>query len=533
MLAGCTVPAHMRVRTSDDPKHVDRDVRFRTTYYFRVFDQCAPLKPAKLTNAPSDDPVFSPATTGEPVVLNDWLYRFRMTGKAHSLTSQVHFESGTLKAHQIDPFGANVAFDQKNQRFYPVSQQETIEDAQRAKALQAQKEQRQAALNQIVRLLELRGKLGDPIPKDKGTDKIDDLIAASLESLADAPKAQRLTATTSLVMADVAQVRAFQLIEDILAATEEVKGLLKDSNANQPPRGWPQDDMPVPLAIDPREKIEALHKSRVWYEQRLKTAQDHLLSLQEAVQEIEKKAREAFDNRNTEKERYELAKSQLKTIEELRIRADATAAEELKTTIQQFWTDREPLDPNNVSEALDRLRRRERDAETAHNTALVQAEKLEKIFTQGKLKEDLVERHVQSLAELAASVILLSASLESASQLTAPALTTAGKPTACPEGTQLQRGFQIMGPEGFRTFDQSERLIMAMSSSGKPLLSVMQELSARILNQKTTESDRLLPLANERIRLLHAQRLVDQAGVAGPKDVDAFIQQIIKAFEEQ
>jgi hypothetical protein len=42
LMGGCpTVPKHMRVDTGLHPKGQDRDVRFRTTYYFRVFDYCA------------------------------------------------------------------------------------------------------------------------------------------------------------------------------------------------------------------------------------------------------------------------------------------------------------------------------------------------------------------------------------------------------------------------------------------------------------------------------------------------------------
>ena len=451
MLAGCAVPVHMRVRTSDDPQHVDRDVRFRTTYYFRVFDQCAPLKPAKLSNTKSDDPVFGPETTGAPVVLNDWLYRFRLTGKAHSLTSQVHFESGTLKAYQIDPFGANIAFDQKNQRFFPVSQQETIQDAQRVKALKAKEEQREATLDQITRLLDLRAQLIiGRIPTDKSTDKIDDLIAVSLESLADTPEAQRLVASTALVMADVAQVKATELIAAVQEATAEVEELQQASQPGSPLMNLPPPPTKSPPATDPTRKIEALHGVRMWYEEQLKFAQGHLLELKAAVQKIEKQAKSAFEDEKEKKRKYESAKNELKISEELRAGTDDTAVEVLKTKIKQFLDE--------------------------YNTALAQTRMFQETITAGKLKEDLVEGHVQSLAELTASVVLLSASLEPVSQLTAQSLTTAEKPTACREGTQLQRGFQIMGPEGFRTFDQSERLIMAMSSSGKPLLSVMQEL---------------------------------------------------------
>ena len=97
------------------PRHVDTDVRFRTTYFFRVFDFCPPLRRdyaegasgigsgASTSRAPADE-VFSPGTS-RLLILTDSLYRFRMTGKANALTTQIHFESGTLRASEIDPFG--------------------------------------------------------------------------------------------------------------------------------------------------------------------------------------------------------------------------------------------------------------------------------------------------------------------------------------------------------------------------------------------------------------------------------------------
>lgn len=37
---GCGVPKGMRVRSGTYPRYEDDQVRFRTTYYFRVFDAC-------------------------------------------------------------------------------------------------------------------------------------------------------------------------------------------------------------------------------------------------------------------------------------------------------------------------------------------------------------------------------------------------------------------------------------------------------------------------------------------------------------
>ncbi|MBF0164716.1 MAG: hypothetical protein HQM01_09505 [Magnetococcales bacterium] len=94
MISGCAVPDHMEVRTDIDPANEDKQVRFRSTHYYRVVDMC------------NNSPIYVHA-----------LYRFKMSGKTGALGNTVNFESGTLKAHQIDPFGADITFDAANKRF--------------------------------------------------------------------------------------------------------------------------------------------------------------------------------------------------------------------------------------------------------------------------------------------------------------------------------------------------------------------------------------------------------------------------------
>ena len=109
LLGGCAVvPEPMQVATGNDPKNVDRDVRFRTTHYFRVFDYCDGMG--------GDDVVRIPYG-------QDALYRFRLTGKANSLTNTVHFESGTLTAAELDPLGARVVFDDESGHHFLESAQ--------------------------------------------------------------------------------------------------------------------------------------------------------------------------------------------------------------------------------------------------------------------------------------------------------------------------------------------------------------------------------------------------------------------------
>lgn len=101
MATACVVPRSMHVANGTTPEKSDINVRFRTTYYFRVFDYC--------WSAGAN--IESGKSYKEIVPETDTLYRYRMTGKASALGNQIKFESGTLQKEQIDPFGADVVYD--------------------------------------------------------------------------------------------------------------------------------------------------------------------------------------------------------------------------------------------------------------------------------------------------------------------------------------------------------------------------------------------------------------------------------------
>lgn len=75
----------------------------------------------------------------------------------------------------------------------------------------------------------------------------------------------------------------------------------------------------------------------------------------------------------------------------------------------------------------------------------------------------------------------------------------------CPDGTPSKQGFQIFGPEGYRTFNQDERLLLVMSSSGKPLIGAMKELAGRFLAEQPNRAEILLPMVKERLKLVKAE----------------------------
>ena len=164
LLAACTVPEHMEVRAGKDPRNQDDDVRFRTTYYFRVFDAC---RAAGGVNGQIDERQIIPET--------DSLYRYRMTGKAFSLFTNVHFEAGVLKGYEIDPFGANVVFDPDTNRFRFKSRRQTEKEAAR-----------EAGYRELERLIGLykAHKEAEVVP-DSVTEQMKALIGLQLEKLGD------------------------------------------------------------------------------------------------------------------------------------------------------------------------------------------------------------------------------------------------------------------------------------------------------------------------------------------------------------
>lgn len=133
-ISGCAswgdVPAALRVDSGLEPQHIDDQVRFRTTYYFRVLSGCR-IDTTPEDERSADSSPFMKRVRGEFKPLRDSLYRFRMTGQAAALYSQVHFESGVLKKSQIDSFGSAIRYNEQSNSFVPVSADDLQADAKR------------------------------------------------------------------------------------------------------------------------------------------------------------------------------------------------------------------------------------------------------------------------------------------------------------------------------------------------------------------------------------------------------------------
>lgn len=140
VICACSRPDSMLVRKGQTPQQIDKDVVFRTTYYFRIFDYCVLSKRVKDRYPYKRDFDTDGELKKDPrtyTVLNDAMYRFTMSGKASTLASTIHFESGTLKSYEIDPLGSNIKYDEDKKRFKYVSEQTELQEKNAEEAIEA------------------------------------------------------------------------------------------------------------------------------------------------------------------------------------------------------------------------------------------------------------------------------------------------------------------------------------------------------------------------------------------------------------
>ncbi|MCH6589518.1 MAG: hypothetical protein IH806_03285 [Proteobacteria bacterium] len=433
MVAACALPEHMQVRSGIDPRNQDDDVRFRTTYYFRVFDACLEIEP------PSDEDLkkvfdetgqpFYSKTRGRYKLLSDSLYRFRMTGKANPLFSAVHFESGTLRASEIEPFGASVAFDEKSRRFRFVSREETEALGRRT-----------LAYDHIERLLGFYKEI-----RDAGGNG-DQQLKASLLS---------------------------KIEEEI---TNLVNAMPTSGDYGGPGGPAPSGSLAKLASEVVSEAAKAIKAAKVASAaaDRAKTATEKLKNKPDDST-LEKSAKDenliaSVDNIKAMKKNIDAADFIIKRAKSLNMKS---VLGDLKAEKIKFGDD--------IRNKL-------------LNTAMGD---LNAIKALQKATTDAAEKNTEAAAKIAAAAATLHAAIFS--QL------KTGDGDACPTGTVSRKGFQILGPEGWRTFNQDERLLLAMTISGKPLISAMKDLSSRVLNAQPDTTGMLLTLARERIRISEAK----------------------------
>jgi len=419
-LTACGIADAVSVGKGNNPEFADDMVRFRTTYYFRTLDVCAVPDNSQVDNT------FSNRLTGKQVfirkarikeVLSDSLYRFRMTGKA-SPWSKVHFESGTLKSWQIDPFSSVAAYDKQNNRFYWKSQASTQSDAQEAEVL-----------NTVERLSDLSKKLKKDSP----------IVASGIDTMI----AQKLASLTPEGANKVSLSRQ-------LAYAQSIRKISTDALAKGQKAATPTIE-PQPSSFVETQNLDT-------------STPDTNKGTEEASTVTKENALETIDG---------YIGGMLENI----------------TTLSGFIT------------------------------------------TVGKDKEKLniVKQALASAKTAYSMMITLRQQLANGEDTPVAGVSQTGK---CSPGAKFRRGFQLIGPEGVKIFDQDDRLLMAMSSSAAPVIGAIQELSGRMLQQKVGISGRLLPLVRERVRLMEAENLAKDMEKLSATDQSTKLQAIIDSLKE-
>ncbi|WP_125781318.1 hypothetical protein [Pseudoalteromonas rubra] len=554
-LSACSYSDAHHVRKGADPKFQDDQVAFRNTYYFRVFDPCDTQQENKVPEFQS-------------------LYRFVMTGKASTVANKIQFESGTLKSWEIDPFGANIGFDKATGQFKYVSDKTQRNNQIKANAwaeYQRLLEEYQRLRNQekggdshdpadlITSLNQLMGKQVDDVPSDKLnevsklTDEIDKVVDAS-EQLVSASSGTLHTALKDAINEGAVKVKNAHLRQasdaltqfadkrfriDILKAysallkTQITEAVLLNAGTNwskllKDNRTVPQSDFnPAFVEVikankhlfEPDAKIDDKPVSSTLYNN-YKQARGSLLAQFTIPVPNEDELLRWIAKNITPSEVAELNKLDQETktqraqllIEELmaKIEQEAEAAfPDLAAVLKSIGE--EPAVVNFDDQHLSAL------------TATQLRSKLKAMLNQ---RVNLAVSQV-SFSGVPESVFTrLSAAMDeqlkiatSVSPATEQEYGWPAKSEPKSESNEIlcnnsgpteRKGFQILGPEGWRTLDQDERLVMAMHSSSEPLTSVLKELSARVIQAKNDQSAGLLPLTQAQLRTTESLRAADQ-----------------------
>lgn len=575
LFTGCSVSPQHHVRTGADPRYEDKDVAFRTTYYFRVFDYCSGQDSARYVKG------AIPPTNA--------LYRFKMTGKAKTSTNKIKFESGILKSWQIDPLGATVIYDKNIGRHRYVSENETQNEAIRKRAwvdftqLQAEYLRLSEQFGQEAQIKNLlTTKLISTLTEGSAIDetalansiteqfvksnsrlktlngKLETAIATGLK----ANQASILETNKAKITELLLQVAQSWLIQQIINHVQ--KQVESQLNTQQLPDNVFQSD-------DAKAKwdkvIENLTPTMVFTGEQKDSAVLSLASafkIQNDISNISL-AKITVSGKETLAAQH-LASTYIDALGNNSAKADLT---HLRSTYDGIFTQlKSDLTPKDGDAKLltdqERTKIKERlISHTEHvlktnNTiflsvanisapinfaanssnilavinkqnilSLLQATSTPLIETAVENTHYLASSDIQSTLETLKSAmnsqLRVATNTLSSSSATAQSefrVQSESRPIDCTQVNE-QRGFQILGPEGWRTFNPDERLIMAMYSDNSPITQVLKQLSQQVLNAHGSNEPNLLPVVQAELRLSHArQQLIEQKSTLAATAVD-------------
>lgn len=587
-LVACEAPDHTQVRRGLDPENQDKDVRFRTTYYFRVFDACA--KPADTHRNPNygANAPFVLAPSEGARIITDSLYRFRMTGKANALANKIRFESGTLRKEEIDPFGATVAFDKKTGQPRFQSRAETESLARRADA--------ELTLEKLLRMYgDIEGRIGkdntEAVAALRGTiqTQIQGALAAMVASAPEQAAAARNSqdnvfarfADRSKVLVDETKQYAKDIEEkadDATAAATAKPAAGGGAAAPIKPAEVRKHLRPLAdLLRNLRSSKDAAHAALRTLASTLNAGTDPLVTAELDKLLLKNDGTAAPAAAVADALKYQGVAKALITLKANPTANDTIGIHDLTYTFVaatpaagevligkdetesagNLLAEVNKTQPRQIKGASIVFARNDGEAKiwailadasaapgpvkivmrasaVAANVEFLPApaaatNEVTLAVPSGDLEDyDLVR--VKAAAASAAKVKDGATKIAMAAGNAFGTLErdlnrqlSANGSKLCGGDQQRRRGFQILGPEGWKTFDQDERLIMAMSSSAKPLIGSLTKISKQVLKQEASRNDELLPLVEEQLRISEAQRLVlgTKPGDLKPETIDA------------
>ncbi|KLN62214.1 hypothetical protein WH96_01430 [Kiloniella spongiae] len=567
-LNACGTPDFIHVRKGVNPENQDTNVRFRTTYYFRVFDVCGGLQPddSKLISngAKTSSPFVNPIVGGR--ILTDSLYRFRMTGKANALASEVKFESGTLRKQEIDPFGATIQTHKETGQPQFVSRKQA-----EARSFRKDAEHR---LDKLLALYkELNGEAAykniDAEPAESVTIRkiiqqeikktIIEMVKPPIESetpdLVDTENSLARLADESVALAANASKVQGNLGEKVKAAKMVVTSVPDVPTAEAKKKAKTAYSDALTLISQSHGSLDSAKRSlnnlasiinrsdRSWYLAEMKSITTQIASLKSNAEEIKKeleklslkKAKIKFSANPIPSQDLLLPKFKIDQIEFEFIAKDKTPIgrqvvtgsnldETLMKLVETMNHDADfkkrfaaYTDPDNESIWIIPFEMQQGGAFNLVYTLPEASSPAQMSLNQEGWPDKAVLKAVGVLTDKAVTNMAIGASSsQGLSNLLKKEITSQlsnASDNVCSKGFQRRRGFQVLGPEGWRTFDQDERLIMAMTSSAKPLISSLKKVSDQVLKQEATSSAQILPLVQEQLNISKAKRVVDRTSV--------------------
>ncbi len=459
LVAACSMPESMGVRSGGEPRHQDDHVRFRTTYFFRVFDYCS----AQILDKSNPDYIRE--------IKHDSLYRFKMTGKANSTFTKVVFESGTLKSYEIDPLGAKVAYDKKNEQFYFQSREKTERDANCA-AVESQMEKITARITQLR-----------SVPQ--GQTKNEELIKAfenQLLKLAKDNSCLPLTVKAQLSEPEKTHVAvlgfAGKKLSTASAYSDNAVGSLVYELNNDKNKSItvkiPKITAQLKTAGESLEKISEILDSTVFIEEASNAfMQNNELNTGVTVSDIGLPSSSGVSKKidgyiSDARSNLALAGSTFRQLNK-------------KPHMGNLYL---PMTGAHLVSAADQV-----------NALVGFLKKGEDIAADSKHELVLKSGPTTALSELAEDLI------DAGKAFVQAAKSTNKVAGACRGDEKLQRGFQVIGPQGAMLYNQDDRLVMAMSTSASPLLQQLKDISSRVLAEQEVPGQSLLTLTRARLKL--------------------------------